>query len=32
MVELYLPLADVNEGIISPAAVRRAVQRLKLDT
>jgi hypothetical protein len=31
MVELYLPVADVNQGIISPAAARRAVAGIEAD-
>ena len=32
MVELYLPVADVSQGIISPAAVHRAEVRVQTDT
>jgi len=32
MVELYLPVADVNQGIISPAAAHRGDARVEADT
>jgi hypothetical protein len=32
MVELYLPVADVNQGIISPAAAHRADAKVEADT
>jgi tetratricopeptide (TPR) repeat protein len=32
MVELYLPVADVSQGIISPTATRRAYAALEADT
>jgi len=32
MVEIYLPVADVNQGIISPAAAHRGDARVEADT